>query len=125
MTDAATNFAHFIKGLGFRVFLAERKDYGFITDADGGRVLSFSFNDWSLSGNYGPPSRASGTGWRMDGTPGALRTAADVKKALNAMPPPFCQRADGDKRDGWRYLTTVDQYLQMYGSSSKFKEVMA
>jgi hypothetical protein len=122
LQDDARAFAERIKAMGFKVYLAQpERDssaglYGFITDAEGARVVSFSFNDGgSLGGCYGPPSRESGTGWRMDKGPESLRTAADVKEALYSMPPAFCGK-------GWRSLTSAAVYLQAY-SSSNFVEV--
>ena len=112
------DFAARLTALGFRVYIAQdgAGRYGFITDAEGARVLSFSFNDGgSLSGNYGPPSTESGTGWRMDEAPHDLRTADDIRRALNAHPPSFCGR-------GWRYLTTVAQHLATYHPSSLYAE---
>lgn len=117
--QAAKEFAQRITALGFHVFLAERGNYGFITDSTETRVLTFSFTDGSsLGGCYGPPSRESGTGWRMNALPYMLRTAEDVEKALYAHPPAFCG-------NGWKHFTTVKQYLDMYGSSSRFQEVTA
>lgn len=114
---AASEFAARIKALGFRVFLAERGEYGFITDAEGSRVLAFSFSDGgNLSGNYGPASRESGTGWRMDETPQSLLTADNVKRALYAHPPAWCVR-------GWKHFTTLKQHLAMYGTSSRYAEI--
>ena len=114
---AASEFAYFVKGLGFRVFLAKTRDYGFITDADGSRVLSFSFTDGSrLSGNYWPPSQQSGTGWRMEISPHALRNAEDVRNALCARPPDWCGK-------GWKRYTTLADHLGMYGSSSGYVEI--
>lgn len=116
----AREFALFIKGLGFRAFVAESKtmDYGIITDAEGSRVLSFGFTDGaSLSGNYGPPSKESGTGWRMDITPYDLKTAEDVRKALYAQIPRWCNAGPNVKP------TTLEQHLGQYGSSSKYQEV--
>lgn len=113
----ATAFAHFIKGLGFRVYMAAQGDYGFITDETESRVLSFGFSITpSLSGNYGPPSTTSGTGWRVDATPNQLQTADDVKRALYAHPPAFCG-------GGWKYLTNVKQHLVHYGASSKYTQI--
>lgn len=110
-------FAERITHIGFTVYLAESGFYGFITDNTENRVLSFSFNDGtSLSGNYGPPSTQSGTGWRMDIQPHELISAEQVTKALYASPPDFTRRGG----IGWRYLSTVKQYLDAYGSSSKF-----
>jgi hypothetical protein len=101
-----------IKALGFTVYLAERGDYGFITDASEKRVLSFS-RDGGLSGNYGPPSTTSGTGWKMDGSFYDLKTADDVNRALNAHPPSWCG-------NGWKTFTTVAQHLALYGASSRY-----
>lgn len=131
MTDfhTAREFAQFIKGLGFRAFVAANdgtRGYGFITDAEGSRVLSFSMGDGTLSGNYGPPSRTSGTGWQLNGSLWSLKTAEDVRQALYAPPPDWCRRASPQARgdnDGWKYLTTLEQHLGMYGSSSKYEEV--
>lgn len=111
-------FARRIRALGFRVFIARdgTGEYGFITDDTGERVLSFSFNDGSsLSGNYGPPSRESGTGWRLEEIPSDLRTAYDVHRALYAHPPAYCGK-------GWRNFTTLETYLKFY-SASRYAEI--
>jgi hypothetical protein len=113
----AEDFAKRITALGFRVFIAKAGTYGFITDEAGSRVLSFSFNDGSsLSGNYGPPSTKSGTGWRIAATPHDLHTAYDVRNALYASPPEWTG-------NGWRKLTTLDEYLAAYHASSRFEQV--
>jgi len=114
----ATAFAKRIKALGFRVFLAENREYGLITNDDGSRVISFSFSSLgsSLSGNYGPPSHESGTGWRLSRSPESLRTAEDVKAAFAETPPAWCGK-------GWRYMTTLEQHLKDYGASSRYYEL--
>ena len=115
--ESAAAFAGFVKAKGFRVFIAKAGTYGFVTDESESRVMSFSFTDGgSLGGNYGPPSTSSGTGWRMDESPWDLRSADDIRRALNAHPPGFCGT-------GWRYMTTVKQHLAMYGDSSNYVEV--
>ncbi len=111
-------FARRVTGLGFRVYVAKAGTYGFITDDTESRVLSFSIADDSLSGNYGPPSIQSGTGWGMDKHPSSLTTAEEVREALYVNPPEWTLR----KGKGWRYLSTVAQYLSQYGSSSQFKQ---
>lgn len=129
MTDfnTAREFAQFIKGLGFRAFVAANdgvRGHGFITNAEGSRVVSFQMDDGSLGGNYGPPSRTCGTGWRMNETVWSLKTPGDVQRVLDASPPDWCRRARAGERDsGWQYLETLEQHLGMYGSSSKFQEV--
>jgi hypothetical protein len=117
--QTAREFAQFIKGLGFRAFVAKNdgiRGHGFITNADGSRVVSFQMDDGSLGGNYGPPSRESGTGWRMDESLWSLKTAADVERVLNANPPHWCGK-------GWRNLTSLECHLGMYGSSSGYEEI--
>lgn len=111
------DWARTIKGLGFSVYLAKSGTYGFIADEKAERVLSFSFTDGgSLSGNYGPASQQSGTGWRMDTGPYALTTYGDIHRALYTEAPAFCGK-------GWKHYTTVEQYLAMYGSSSQFTKL--
>lgn len=130
MTDfrTAREFAQFIKGLGFRAFVAKNdgiRGHGFFTNADGSRVVSFQMDDGSLGGNYGPPSRTSGTGWRMNETVWNIKTAGDVQRVLDATPPDWCRRASPQARgdDGWKYMTTLDQHLGMYGRSSGYQEI--
>jgi hypothetical protein len=112
-----TEFAHNVKSLGFRVFLAKDGHFGIITDDVGTRVMSFSFRDGSsLSGNYGPPSQKSGTGWRLEGSPSDLVTAEDVRRALYAGAPNWCG-------DGWKRYTTLAQHLATYGACCGYQEI--
>lgn len=108
-----TSFVDHIKSLGFVVYAAERGHYGFITDDTGARCLSFSIRDGSLSGNYGPPSTTSGTGWRMETHTWDLKTAEDVRRALYAPAPLWAG-------NGWKHYTTVAQHLKAYGISSRY-----
>lgn len=112
----AHDFAVRMISLGFHAYLAKTSDYGFITDSTESRVMSFSGRDGSLSGNYGPPSQRSGTGWRLSKSTWHLITAADVREALYEHPFPGCG-------DGWKYFTTVKQHLALYGSSSGYARV--
>lgn len=129
----AREFAQFIKGLGFRAFVAKNdgiRGYGFFTDAKGSRVVSFQMDDGSLGGNYGPPSRESGTGWRMNETIWSLKSRADVQRVLDADAPDYCRRKrEGGcprcepARGGFEYYTNLAQFLGMYGSSSGYQEI--
>lgn len=139
MTDfhTAREFAQFIKGLGFRAFVAKNdgpRGYGFITDAEGSRVLGFQFSDGgTLGGNYNG-GRDCGSGWRMDEAPWDLKTAEDVRKALYATAPqwtgfhrggkrcPTCGQSTGSSEPARTY-TTLEQHLKTYGSSSKYEEI--
>lgn len=107
-------FAKRIEAMGFIVYIARQGPYGFVTDATQTRVLSFSFTDGGrLGGNYLPPSTTSGTGWRMDLRPHHLTTPEQVRDALYGLPPGWVGK-------GWRYLSTVAQYLERYDESSHF-----
>lgn len=111
----ASAFAHCIKALGFDVYVAEAGTYGFITD--GVRVLSFEFSDGAkLSGNYGPASATSGTGWRLEQAPQDLKTANDVRKALYELAPRWCG-------EGFSYYSSPAQHLAMYGASSRYEKI--
>jgi hypothetical protein len=100
---------------GLRVFISKdgEGDYGFFTDQEGKRVVTFgcSYLVPRFAGCYEPPSRESGTGWViMDGYPETL------SRLLNAYPPERAGR-------GWKYFTTVDKHLKVYGKTSKYREV--
>lgn len=116
--EKALEFAHHIMSLGFRVFMAESGTYGFITDEKEERVLGFSFGSGipSLSGNYSPASRESGTGWLMDTVPSDLKTKEDTHSTLYAHPHFHTGK-------GWNHFTTVKEYLGIYQKSSKFHEL--
>lgn len=131
--EEVAQWAGTVKGLGFRVWLAKCGTYGFISDASESRVLSFGFRDGgSLGGNYGPPSQESGTGWRLNGAPWDLKTAADVRAALYMEAPSWTRRGGArcshcghthGKPSGWQSYTTVAQHLATYGRSSDYREI--
>jgi hypothetical protein len=114
--ELAAEMAEKIKKQGFRVFLAERGTYGFYTDKEGSKIISFQVDGlrFSLSGNY-KTSRPqnTGTGWRIT----EEGRGADFKQVFEAYPPYW---AVGDA--AWHY-TTLDQHLDTYQSSSKYQEV--
>jgi hypothetical protein len=116
--QAALDFAQKAKAWGFRAFLAEKRKYGFVTNADGSRVVSFEFNDGrgKLLGNYGPPSSESGTGWVLDKDPDDVRSAEEMARVLAAHPPAFCGK-------GWSRLSTLADHLALYGTSSRYTEL--
>ena len=98
---------------GLRVFLSADETYGFITDDDGVRVVSFyvPFSSPAFSGNYRHENpRRYGQGWQIrEGMPETLRGF------LSAVP---FRRINGK----WRYKTLAE-YLGEYGASSGFFEV--
>lgn len=91
---------------GLRVFIAERGTYGFYTNATGDRIVSFDIDLTILfHGQY--KSHDNGDGWRIcEGIP-------DNFAALLRTPSPFSMIK----------YTTLDEYLAVYQTSSKFKEI--
>jgi hypothetical protein len=107
-------FCERITNLGFPVYLSGSGTHGVFTLPDGSRVVGFEYgNQCSLSGTYGPPSRDSGTGWKLEQLPGDLVTSDDVEKVLNEKAPKWCG-------NGWKRYTTIKEHLDMYGASSRY-----
>ena len=95
---------------GFRVFIAKSGTYGFYTDGTGERVVSFQVDYLSPSfgGNY--KSKHCGTGWRID-------PIGSFEDMLNAPAPYWATKGEQVK------LTTLEQHLATYQSSSQYKEL--
>ena len=103
-------------GAGFRVFIAKdgEGEYGFYTDKDGSRILSFQYDccDISFSGNYN--STKSGSGWRLDGQDASYED-------MFAEAAPYWAIGNDPK---WSYRT-LEQQQDRYQSSSKYKEIIS
>jgi len=99
-----------IKEAGFRVFLSKDGEYGFFTDAEGSRVVSFGLDlgVTRFSGNY--ISEGNGSGWRMEG---------DTYSAMFKQNPPSWAVGNTPTK-----LKTLKQYLKDYQRSSLFKQVI-
>lgn len=114
--QAVAEIAAQIKGQGFRPFIAENGDYGFFTDSDGSKVVSFGHDLGGIhfSGNYKTSApQTTGTGWRMtDSAYGKL----DCKNLFAQSAPQWAIRGAT-----WRH-TTLAEYLKTYQPSSKFVE---
>ena len=105
-----------IKAAGLRVFIAESGTYGFFTDDDGARVISFQSDlTLSFSGNYRglDGARGIGTGWRISD-----EDTGNYVQMLESMPPRW---AVGDAR--WLH-TNMDEHLATYQKSSRYTEVL-
>lgn len=98
---------------GFRVFISESGNYGFFTDKEGKKVISFGnqYGVIKLSGNYKTNMPyICGTGWGIYGykTP---------EEAYKEYAPNWATQ-----ESVWSY-TTLEQYLETYQKSSKFIEL--
>lgn len=103
-----------IQKAGFRVFLAAKGTYGFYTDKEGTRVISFQVDlcHISFSGNYiTDRPRQTGTGWRITDD-----IVNDFKEVFNASPPNWATCGAT-----WRF-TTIEDHFNRYLKSSKYKE---
>jgi len=108
-TEATTQLAADIKAAGYRVFIAKRGTYGFYTDAEGSRVVSFQFDlgGFKFSGNY--KSKTCGTGWQLED--------GSFEGMFNQNAPQWAVCGADVK------YTTLDQHLATYQQSSQYVEV--
>ena len=119
--EAIFIFAEVVKLMGYRVFIAERGTYGFFTDQEGTRVVSFeeTYGNIKLSGNYVTDNpKSSGTGWYIDAVRPDVSLKDTIDNAFNASPFPGAIQHCGT----WRY-TTLEEHLKNYQSSSRYKEI--
>ena len=115
--EAAQAVVQAIKAAGFRAFLAESGTYGFYTDADGSKIISFQCNGIEgpkFSGNYKTSApRQTGTGWRISDD----FNASDLDKYFNASPPHWAVSCAK-----WEFTSLAD-HQATYQASSKYTEV--
>lgn len=94
---------------GFTVYFAKKGTYGFFTDNEGKRLVSFDVSGLrpGFSGNY--KSLKCGTGWRLD--------SDNIEQAwLESQCPPLWATS-GEKVK----LTTVEEHLKRYHPSSRYR----
>jgi hypothetical protein len=111
--EAVAQLAQEIKAAGFRVFLAASKTYGFYTDAEGSKVVSFQLDlgGFNFTGNYtSDQPRQTGTGWQL------AQGGRTYTEMFNECPTWSVRGAN------WKY-TTLAQKLAVYQASSKFEEI--
>lgn len=119
--EAVVKLAKEISEAGFRVFIAKSGNYGFYTDAEGTRVVSFQYDlaGYKFSGNYkavnvAKDGRSVGQGWIM-GDYHELN--ADQFKNLFASTAPHWATKGLDVT-----LTTLAEHLDTYQKSSFYVE---
>lgn len=115
--EAVKELGAAILAAGFRLFIAEGGTYGFYTNAEGYRVVSFQYDlgGFKFSGNY--KSKSCGTGWVMGDI--ASWSKADFEQIFwNAAHAPRWA-TNGEPVE----ITTLVQKLRTYQASSRFAEV--
>jgi len=113
--EATQELAKNIKASGFRVFIAKSGTYGFYTDAEGSRLVSFQLNlgGFNFTGNYKTNQpRSTGTGWQL--VQGGNRSFQDM----------FNERPTWSLRGAEWKFTTLAQHLNTYQASSMYTEVL-
>lgn len=121
--EQAARFADHVKSLGFTVYMAESGTYGFITDKQADRVMSFQFDlgGIALSGNYKKPVSGAGTGWVIAKELSCTElNAQQVADMLHSVAPLWATKG----ATGPITYATVADHMANYGTSSKF-ELMA
>ena len=102
---------------GLRVFLSKAGTYGFFTNTEGNRVVSFGKNYFAIdfSGNYITDNpKQTGTCWRLNS-----ENFSSYKDLLKCSAPPWALGAAKIIR-----YTTLEDKLKQYGKSSGYCEVI-
>jgi hypothetical protein len=112
-----------IKSFGYPVYLSEKGNYGFFTNADGSRIVSFQIDYFFFNFSANHKSIGLGTGYRITNDEKCLLweidtfcTAKFLESLINA--PIYRSRRKNEKFLSW---TTLDQHLASYQSSSKYQ----
>lgn len=108
-TEAVKELAAEIKEAGFRVFIAKSRTYGFYTNQEGSKIVSFQYDlgGFKFSGNY--KSKSSGTGWIMENN-------MSFVEMINSYVPNWATKEPVK-------LTTLEQHLATYQQSSSYVEI--
>ena len=112
-----------IKSFGYSVYLSDKGNYGFFTNADGSRVISFQIDYFFFNFSANHKSIGLGTGYRITNDEKCLLweidnfcTAKFLESLINA--PVYKSRRKNERFLSW---TTLNQHLAMYQDSSKYK----
>lgn len=109
-TEAVAQLAQEIKAAGFRVFIAKSGTYGFFTNEEASKVVSFQYDlgGFKFSGNY--KSKSCGSGWGMD-------DGMSFDAMLKANAPHWATNGQPVQ------CTTLQHYLATYQQSSLYTEI--
>lgn len=120
--ERTTELVNKIKSFGYPVYLSEKGNYGFFTNQDGSRIVSFQIDYFFFNFSANHKSIGLGTGYRITSDGKCLLweidnfcTATFLEKLINA--PIYKSRRKNERFLSW---TTLEQYLKMYQDSSKF-----
>ncbi len=119
---AISELAEKIKSFGYRVFISKNGEYGFYTNAEGSRVVSFQtdFGSIVFSGNYQAKTHEVacriGQGWRLEGRWNVSEVTDDTLLNFIISPAPRWAVREHE----FTYKTLADE--TMYGKSSGYVE---
>lgn len=121
--ERITELVNKIKSFGYSVYLAERGNYGFFTNSDGSKIVSFQIDYFFFNFSANHKSIGLGTGYRITSDEQCLLWEIDkfctdefLQKLINA--PIYKSRRKNEKFISW---TTLEQHLASYQSSSKYQ----
>jgi len=111
-----------IKSFGYPVYLSEKGNYGFFTNADGSRVVSFQIDYFFFNFSTNHKSVGLGTGYRITRDEvcplweiNSFCTREFLEGLLNS--PIYKSRRKNERFLSW---TTLNQHLDSYQQSSKY-----
>lgn len=111
-----------IKSFGYPVYLSKNGNYGFFTNSDGSKIVSFQIDYFFFNFSANHKSIGLGTGYRITNDEQCplweidnFCTAEFLEKLINA--PIYKSRRKNEKFLSW---TTLEQHLKSYQDSSKY-----
>jgi len=111
-----------IKSFGYPVYLSKNGNYGFFTNSDGSKIVSFQIDCFFFNFSANHKSIGLGTGYRITNDEQCplweidnFCTAEFLEKLINA--PIYKSRRKNEKFLSW---TTLEQHLKSYQDSSKY-----
>lgn len=112
-----------IKSFGYPVYLSDKGNYGFFTNADGSRVICFQIDYFFFNFSANHKSIGWGSGYRITNDEQCLLWEIDtfctpefLESLINA--PVYKSSRNDGRFISW---TTLDQHLATYQSSSKYQ----
>lgn len=114
--------ANKIKSFGYNVYLSERNEYGFFTDNESKRLVSFQIDYFFFNFSSNHKSINLGSGVRLTNDEKCIEwdidtwCTYDFLKSLMTSKPYISKR----KKEKFISWTTLQEHMEIYNSSSKY-----